>query len=403
MLTTIRFRRPRRHRLVFVGQTKVELLTQYIAEDDYCIYTGPRSELNLWVLMLAAFRGWWSLGGYYGAFLRVTRPAYVVTGEDNAVEFFLTKRYLADAKTICVQNGRRDSFSSDPTRNLWEIIRHELRNVPAPDLILTHGEPASTLYRDALANDDCRIISVGSVLNNAVAIGEARTPPRLLFVSSFPNLGTDGELATVADSLMGHWGGRAFTYREVYESEGIIAALVSEYAQVLGLEFGVLGKRPASHVGERRFFDSAFNGRPWKYFPCEERGSSYAAVSPNDVLVNMDSTFGYEMLARGLKVAFVAARMSVAGVPEIRDCNFAHPYITAPTGPFWTNLASRDEVFRVLDAVMAKSNGDWCAELGIDMEQICAYDRGNTRLCASLGELGLAHRGPRVIDVNRLA
>lgn len=361
------------------------------------IFVGPQSDLNLSVCLLAFIRGWWSRKGYYGAYLLSCRPSFVITAEDNAVEFFFTKQYLPEARTLCLQNGRRDTFSHDSKKTLWDILRNELPSSATPDIILAHGRPSEIYFREALTSSATRIIRAGNISNNAFGIDGIGADQRVLLISSFPNLGDDGDLKQSTNELLGYWQGAPVTLGQYFTAEGVVARLVADYAELHGLQFGVVGKRPSRQSGEFRYFKAELGGRAWTYLPCEEKGASYGVITPRDVLVNIDSTFGYEMMARGVRVAFVAARMPLAGYPEIRDSDFAYPFITTPKGPFWTNDASKDEVFRVIDAVRNGSNSEWCAAAGIELSEVFVYDRGNTILCGVLDELGIQNSGPQLL------
>ena len=85
---TLEFIWPRRHRVVFIGSTGESLLKTYVAENDIEIYVGPRAKLNVWIAILAILSGRWGVRGYYRTFLRFTRPRFVITFEDNALEFY---------------------------------------------------------------------------------------------------------------------------------------------------------------------------------------------------------------------------------------------------------------------------------------------------------------------------
>jgi len=280
---------------------------------------------------------------------------------------------------------------------MWRYIQDELGAGDTPNVILAHGIPASIFYQEVVGHGSTQIISAGNFRNNAYFGQTNRKDRHLLFVSSFPNLGPNGCLEAVGSRLMGYWAGVPITVAKFYRVESVVARIVGEYAERLNLPFGVVGKRPSWQTGEFRYFQDALKGLQWSYFPSDTDDASYSAISNTDVLVNVDSTFGYEMMARGVRVAFVAARMPLAGYPEIRDCDFAYPFITAPSGPFWTNEASYEEIYRVIDAVAAKPNSEWCAEAGIDMSEIFYYDRGNTILCKTLDEFGIQNSGPQTL------
>jgi len=384
---------PRKHRVVFIGSTGESLLKTYVAENDIEIYVGPRAKLNVWIALLAILSGRWGVRGYYRAFLRFTRPRFVITFEDNALEFYLTKVFLPSCVTVCLQNGRRDTHSSTPETDIWKSIQQFVAPEHAPDMVLSHGDPWSAYYRSALG-DTAPVIAIGSVRNNAIKQRLQGESPRVIFVSSFPNLGHDGDLASRSAATFGYWQQQELTFGSFFRAEGRVAAAAAAVAQTLGIEFCVLGKRPAWQQGELRYYSSALQGLPWTYLPAETKSSSYERVSANDIIVNVDSTFGYEMFARGIRVAFISCRMQTAALPQIRDCEFAYPLITEPTGFFWTNSDAPAEIQRVITAAASMSVGDWDAATRDLRGSVMPFDPGNGELCAVLTELGIKTHGP---------
>ena len=389
----IEFVWPRKHRVVFIGSTGESLLKTYVAEDDIKIYVGPRARLNVWIAILASFSGRWGVRGYYRAFLRFTRPRFVITFEDNALEFYLTKVFLPSCVTACLQNGRRDTYSSDSKTDIWKSIQQFVAPEHAPDMVLSHGEPWSTYYQSALG-DTAQVQAIGSVRNNAVKLTLRNESPRVVFVSSFPNLGPDGNLESTSASTFGYWQQQELTFGNFFRAEGIVAATAANIAQSLGIPFFVLGKRPAWQQGELRYYTSALQGLPWTYLPAESKSLSYERVSANDIIVNIDSTFGYEMFARGIRVAFISCRMQAAGLPQIRDCEFAYPLVTETTGFFWTNSDAPAEIQRVITAAASMSVGEWDAATRDLRASVMPFDPGNGELCAVLTELGMKTHGP---------
>ena len=384
---------PRRYRAVFIGSTGESLLKTYVAENDIAIYVGPRVKLNVWIAILAIFSGRWGVRGYYRAFLRFTRPKFVITFEDNALEFYLTKVFSPSCVTVCLQNGRRDTHSSSPETDIWKSIQQFVAPEHAPDVVLSHGEPWSTYYRSALG-DAAQVKAIGSLRNNAIKQTMRNESPRIILVSSFPNLGPDGNLASRSTATFGYWQQQKLTFGNFFRAEGLVAAAAAAIAQTLDIEFCVLGKRPAWQQGELRYYTSALQGLPWTHLPAESKSLSYERVSANDIIVNIDSTFGYEMFARGIRVAFISCRMQTAGLPQIRDCEFAYPLITEPTGFFWTNSDTPVEIQRVITAVASMSISEWDAATRDLRASVMPFDLGNGELCAVLAELGIETHGP---------
>jgi len=269
----IEFVWPRKRCIIFIGITGESLLRTYIAEDDIGTYIGPPKKVNIWILILTILSGRWGARGYYRAFLRVTKPKFVLTFEDNALEFYLTKMFYPSCVTACIQNGRRDTYSSTPETSIWKLIRQAVTPEFVPDVVLSHGEPWSSYYISALGSA-ARVKAIGSVRNNAINLVTRHEPPRVLFVSSFPNLGPAGNLADSADKILGYWQAQTLTFGNFYRSEGLVAASAAETASTLGLEFCVLGKRPEWQQGERKYYENVLGGQPWDYLPAESKSST---------------------------------------------------------------------------------------------------------------------------------
>lgn len=390
----LRFSFPKRRRLVYLGETGQALLRTYIKEDDYTIYRPPRIECNVWVALYSLFTRRWSARGYYKSFLELMRPEVVITFEDNALEFYLTKAFLPGCKTLAIQNGRRDTFSTQPDSNIWQLIRDATYTDSAPDVVATHGEPWSQYFKEALGSSSTRVTAVGSVRNNSLSIGKRVPKPRLLFVSSFPNLGAEGRLEKELSTVLGYWQGTQVTFGDFYQFEGVLARKCADIARTRGIQFGVLGKRPSWQKGEYSYFANLLDGSAWFYQASDTEATSYEAVAENDLLVSIDSTFGYEMFARSLRVAFVSARMQYAGLDHIRDCEFGYPLVTQPTGPFWTNQATDQEIARVINYVIDTNNHEWDLASRPLQKTVMPFDFGNSQLCTLLATLGVKTHGP---------
>lgn len=395
------WRWPRHHRVVFIGRTGNSLLRTYISETDVDIYEGLRGSTNVWVLLRALTYGPPSARRYYRAYLRYVQPRFVITFEDNALEFYLTRQFWRSCTTLAIQNGRRDSFSNLPNRNLWNEIRKIMSPEFAPSAIAVHGEPAANYYRLAIPSHATRIVSTGNIRNNAIPRqSEHRTGnrPRLMFVSSFPNLGRDGSMDDHRDRIFGYWQGEPITFGDLFKVEAIAARLCADIARSRELDFVILGKRPSWQRAEFRYFEEALREYTWSYSAAEYDATSYTATTHDDVVVSVDSTLGYELFARGHRIAFVGARMRVAGFSHIRDGEFGYPYITDAVGPYWTNQCTREEVDRVVSFALDTSIETWLQLTEETRRKVMPFDPGNAILCGLLDDLGIATHGPRFLE-----
>lgn len=393
------FRLPRRVRLVYFGRIGLGILHNYITEPSFAIYENPRERLNVWVAFRMLLCGERSELSYYRSFLRWTKPRVVITMEDNNVTFFATKMIMPSCKTLAIQNGLRKSLSHAADSSFMDDLRKVTAQGYGADVIATLGGLGNDFFVESFARSLPRLVEVGNVMNNALELQHtalSNEPRRIIFVSKFPNRGTAGIDESWHSKTMIFSGSVGFTADKYFKVDSIVARVCAEVAASSSMSFLVIGKRPAWQTGEYEYFKRHLDGLPWSFLPSHTQASSYEAVRPSDIIVNVDSTIGYELFARGLRVGFITARMSVAGHPEIREFEFGHPLITEPTGPYWTNEATESEIRRVVDFLASVSDDAWEQETRTSRELLFHYDPLNVRLCRVLTELGVANTGARL-------
>ncbi|MGA1419745.1 MAG: LA_1612 family putative O-antigen biosynthesis protein, partial [Ilumatobacteraceae bacterium] len=371
----------------------------YVTETDVAIYENPRERLNVWVALRMLLSRDLSEFSYYRAFLRWRKPKFVITMEDNNVTFYATKVISPECKTLAIQNGVRNAHSHSADSNFKTELQQLHQMGYDADVIGTLGGLGSTFYRGALPNSRGKLIELGHVMNNALSVsgdGDAASPRRLVFISKFPNRGEDGVDPEWDSKVIFYMHQAALTAKRYYNVEGIVARTCAAIASEHSMQFVVLGKRPAWQVGEYNYFAEHLQGLSWQYLPSSNQASSYEAIRPSDVIVNVDSTLGYELFSRGLRVAFVAARMHAAGHPEIVEQRFGYPLLDEPTGPFWTSEATDAEIRRVVGTAISVSEEQWIKMTDSARQMLFQYDRANARLCSELDRLGIRNSGPRL-------
>lgn len=390
---------PRRVRLVYFGRIGLGILRNYVTETDVAIYENPRERLNVWVAARMVLSRDLSEFSYYRAFLRWRRPKFVITMEDNNVTFYATKVVMPECTTLAIQNGVRNAHSHSADSNFKIELQQLNQKGYDADVIGTLGGLGSTFYKGALPNSRVRLVEMGHVMNNALSVsgeGDSASSRRLVFISKFPNRGESGVDNEWDSKVIFYMHQAAVTAKQYYNVEGIVARNCATIANEHSLQFVVLGKRPAWQVGEYNYFAEHLKGLSWQYLPSSNQASSYEAIRPSDVIVNVDSTLGYELFSRGLRVAFVAARMHAAGHPEIVEQRFGYPLVNEATGPYWTSDATDAEIRRVVGTAISVNEEQWL-NMSQSMRQLLfQYDYANTRLCRELDSIGVANSGPRL-------
>ena len=370
-----------------------------MTETETAIYENPRERLNVWVALRMLLSRNLSEFSYYRAFLRWRKPKFVITMEDNNVTFYATKLILPECKTLAIQNGVRNAHSHSADSNFKLDLQRLNQEGYDADVIGTLGGLGSTFYRGALPSSRVKLVEMGHVMNNALSVSDevgTQSGRRLVFISKFPNRGESGIDNDWNSKVIFYMHQAALTAKQYYNVEGIVAQVCAAVAGEQSMKFVVLGKRPAWQVGEFNYFAEHLQGLSWQYLPSSNQASSYEAIRPSDVIVNVDSTLGYELFSRGLRVAFVAARMHAAGHPEIVEQRFGYPLLEESSGPFWTSEASDSEIRRVIKTAISVDEEQWLKMTDSARQMLFQYDRGNARLCAELDAFGIKNSGPRL-------
>jgi surface carbohydrate biosynthesis protein len=389
---------PRRTKLVYFGRTGHGILRNYITEEDFVIYENPRETLNFWVALRMLLSSKRSEFAYYRAFLLFYRPEVVITMEDNNITFYATKVILNSCKSIAVQNGLRINLSHSRDATFRTELQRLNQHGHDADVIVTQGGLGTAFYRSSLPNSKGEFVEGGHLMNNAIAIEGVdvfERPKRLVYVSKYPNLRLANSTVDWHSQMMVYLNDTGLSATEYYRVDEVVARTCALIAQEHSLPFVVLGKRPQRQTSEYEFFAKHLTGLKWSYLPSDSQSSSYESLRTGDVVINTDSTLGYEFLARGLRTAFISARLSAAGHPKVRDFEFGYPVITQSRGSFWTNDSSDSEIRRVLEFVMWAEQTEWAEEAKFVCNSIFHFDPGNTILCRVLDDAGVANTGPR--------
>ena len=391
------FSLPRRVRLVYFGRIGLGILRNYVTETDVAIYENPRERLNVWVALRMLLSRDLSEYSYYRAFLRWRKPKFVITMEDNNPLFYATKVLAPSCKTLAVQNGLRAPLSHSAQRDFKQELIDLRGSGWDADVIATLGGLGTQFFKEALPDTKAAIVEVGSIINNSLGLANERPftkPTRIVFISKLPNFGESNLPTDWGQRIRVYIGKIGLTDEQYFHADVIVARACARFAAELGLDFVVLGKRPSGQPSEFAFYAELLSGMKWEYLPSTSQASSYEAISTDDIIVNIDSTLGYELFARGLRVVTVSARMQACGHGDVPLLRFGYPLVTEPSGPFWTSEATEAEIRRVVSTAISVNDEQWLRMTDSERQLLFQYDRANTRLCNELDALGIQNSGP---------
>jgi surface carbohydrate biosynthesis protein len=302
------------------------------------------------------------------------------------LNFYRIKSILPSVTTISIQNGLRANYSSVPGQGFIESIERE--SGLSSDFAITFGSAISDLLKTHIATNT---FVAGSLRNNTFhAIGVTEESDLIMYVSQLPNHETENT------STVAYYQGHEITYSEFYSAERIICDQLAEYCSNNQLRFEICGKQSSTFSHESEYF------KPHKVSSRNTPLGSYEQLVRANLIVTLDSTLGYELLARGKRVVFIGGRFARHHeliVRNMKGIKFGFPLDEPSNGPFWTDNLSGPQIRELLDQVRSMSHNEWAMQINQYKNLFMKFDPDNKELVSFLTALGL----PILSDKPRVA
>tara|TARA_Y100000031_G_scaffold56770_1_gene64465 strand:- start:25392 stop:26600 length:1209 start_codon:yes stop_codon:yes gene_type:complete len=323
--------------------------------------------VNLFVLISSII----NKRNYYDEYVNVVSPNILITFFDNDLNFI----HIVCKKTIkiTVQNGMRshlgDIFSNftpvDPKNaNLYV------------DYMCVFGKNIATELSKYIAG---QTILIGSLRNNKSFIRSQSKKNEILFISTFrPEFyKPDSLFYPTHYPLIIRW-------RDYIKNTLTLISWLKEYCDKSGFLLNILGARDG--VGEHEYYKTLLKSEKFVFYErVNKNRGAYHIVDQFETIVNVDSTLGYEALARGCKVAMFGG--IIGKNYPLNTRRFGWPGNYAQKGPFWTDSLEHDQWEKILNYVINTDTNAWQSECYQYVHENMIYDEGNKNLISLLRSL----------------
>lgn len=320
--------------------------------------------LNMWALFFAAFKPLFWRGkivqAYVSSFFELTRPNLVLTFIDNNPEFYLMS-YRHKVTTAFIQNGLRapGAFCLPAKPNNLHV-----------DHMFVFGSAIASKYREHING---HIYTIGSFKNNMVPVKKSRQNNVVLFISQFriKHLYSSGYFPLKDGACLSRY--------ILQKAEASILKSLSRWAFVNDKYLSICGLSMDNSEIEENFYNDILGPNNFKFIPRKNLLDSYAHIDDAEFVAFIDSTLGYEALSRGHKIAAFSFRgiYSKTSFNFGKYTNFGWPACLPEKGPFWTDEASEQEVFRIMSYLQNVNDRDWDETRDKYAKDIMQFDPGN--------------------------
>lgn len=373
-LSTLRFNLPRRSDILVYDSLNTFFLREYLHSSRYTILHTRRERIYILLLPLCIFSSFFYKGNLFLAYLDACilyiNPKLVVTGIDNCFHFYTISPRFQNTSTLFYQSSKRNIHRDIFGQCLPSSGLHV-------DFQLVYGDAIGSHYIEHVSGTS---YSVGSVTNNAIpkrVIPKSQDSPRkILFVSQWhrPPLTPSKFICLPDGSFMSH--------SQYYRPDDTAILLLHKAVKSLdSLELTILTNAKTgspslpleiSHFSN--LLDSQFSP---SFLTPVSLVDAYQSLDVFDLVITVDSSLGYESLARGNRTAFISIRGPILSWP---DAYFGWPAPYPPEGFCWTTSTDLKRIKTLITDCISYDSHEWAHHIQQLIPSLINYDADNSQL-----------------------
>lgn len=294
---------------------------------------------------------------YFLTICKIYNPKLIITNFDNEI-FFYNLNFITGVKTCMIQNGYRaynqDIFSEFENKNRENFhVNYKFLFGPSIGELYNKYVPGKNIY-------------IGSFKNNFI---ESRNINR--------------DIKTIAYISQ-------FRVGKEYLPDLDVISFLNKFCNERNLQlniylFGsknIFGKAKKIFKDEILFYEKYTKCKKNLFFR-ESSLDNYRSLINENLIVNIDSTLGYEMLSRKKKVIFLSFRDSNKkywGYCPKKSHNFGWPTQYSDTGLFWSNIYKEDVFKEILSSTLNLDSASWEEKINTFVRNIINFDFQNEKL-----------------------
>ncbi len=368
------WRKPKSAKVVIYDRSGSEAIIKYLKDGITHVLDTRGESINIFILLKTIFSGSISMSTYFEMYIKFVNPDVIITFVDNNPRFYTLNHINPNLKTVFIQNGYRGEFT-----DVFELLECDREsnfdyNV---DYMFVFGKAIADKYKQYIKGNT---IIIGSFLNNEAVVPIQQKNKSVLFISQYRKPSVD-----LSEPMMYRYG-NPITYDDFFYPEKWILPLLFKYCDSNELKLTVLGNSLVDQEKERSYFTKLIGPQKWWFIPREIGVSNYSFLDKFGIIVFIDSTMGYEALARGYKTVAFSLRGKIL---QTKGHNFGWPLDLSDNGPFWSNTESVEEFHRVLNFIKNVSDNEWSRLIEKYVNSLITIDPENDKFKTVMKQLNI--------------
>jgi len=353
---------PKKVQIIIYDGAGSDLLEKLLDRYVFSILWIRGEEINLCCLLYSILlRDFWRgkvIFAYSKAYIILSKPKLVITTVDNNAFFYLIKKEC-NVLTAFLQNGRRSDID-----DIFNSIQKKDNFV---DFMFVFNADIGKKYLEFIKGE---IFQIGSYKNNMIErVSDKSGVPTLSYISQYRKRENKFFIKNEIHSI---------TFYDFYSVEKKLLLLLKDWCIKNKFLLNIIGCSQNYSIDEEKYFDN-FLDKNYNFIECKIN-SSYKACDNSNIVVFIDSTLGYESLARGNKTLAISCRNNDWG----KSLKFGWPGFFQEEGPFWINYFDKNKIESKLNFIKNLSENEWNEKFSSIINDIMVYNKNNTILLSKL-------------------
>lgn len=341
------FKKPLSKDILIVNKDLSSFPIYYFKNITECLDTRfhmrPNQDLNLYVLIKCILKFKFSFFSYVCEYIKCVNPKILLTLIDNDLIFYKLKKIFPDIKTVMIQSASRTLQETDILSNI-----KKLKTLPLKvDYYFCFNGKIGSIFNSFL---NCNVVPIGSFRSNFSQIKKKKKIYDFLFISVFRH------------------------HEKIKKEDLVFFRNLEKYLTSKKKKLFILGS--TSKISkEREYYKKMLSKIQYVLIERNNKRKTYEILDKSKIIMNIDSTAGYEALSRSNKVGFFCIRGNRKPFNSLR---FGWPNSFKSRGAFWTNKNNYKEFKRVMDYLDNVSYQEFKANIKPISKIVMKSDPGNT-------------------------
>lgn len=353
------WKKPIRAKIIIYDHLLSKYFEKYIAKEDYVIYHNrftADSEINIFVILKCFLNFDFKLKSYKKIFFTYVSPKIVITMFDNNPGFFRLKKEFPNLITVAIQKAWKFDVQFDLIYQ-----RHNKKDLNYEcDYYFCYNKFIAEIFSQFIKMK--KIFVIGSFLSNSNKI-KKKQKDYIVYISQWRNYRKEEIFH------------KKLSFGDWQKNEKSFLLKLFKFVNENNLNLKILGKTNLTNYNEKLFYNDIF-GENYEFIDQHYYRDHYTILDNAKLTVTLDSTLGYENLARGNKTIFFLIRNNKK--MDFDMIRFCWPERKSETGPNWTNSLSKDE-FNRLFSIIDLPDLEWKKIYEKNFKETLIYDHNNSK------------------------